>query len=86
MEIDREKTVGIIKAGLWLLTTFWFAYLSSVVLWNIDKTSWMILLRFNQYGEAMVEIPIFIIATVWILFAGTKQIKNITEQQLRTYS
>lgn len=84
--MNRDKLVGIAKTGLWFITTFWFAYLSANVLWNINKSSWMILLRFNEYGEAFIEIPIFLISTVWIVFAGTKRVsKNIEEHKIGRY-
>jgi len=71
--MNRDKAVGIFKGFMWFLTTLWFGYLSAVVLWNIDKGSWRILLDFNAYGEAVIEIPIFFITMVWLLIFGTKR-------------
>ncbi len=70
------KIIRAIKMGLWFITTFWFAYLSANVLWNIDRSDWMILMRFNEYGEAIIEIPIFLISAIWITIAGTKQVSK----------
>ncbi len=78
--MSRDSTLGFIKTILWFITTFWFAYLSAVVLWNIDRGSWMILLNFNNHGEAIIEIPIFIISAIWITIAGTKQIANFLQK------
>ncbi len=74
--MGKKKIVGVTKAVLWFITTFWFAYLSVNVLWSIDRSSWMILLRFNEYGEAFIEIPIFFISAVWIMIAGSKEVND----------
>ncbi|MBS3781817.1 MAG: hypothetical protein KGY66_00875 [Candidatus Thermoplasmatota archaeon] len=71
--MDRDGVVGIAKAGMWLLTTLWFGYMSAIMLWHIDKTTWMITMDFNYYGEAIFEMPIFFISTVWLVLQGTKQ-------------
>jgi len=75
--MDRAEVIGIAKAGLWFLTTLWFAYMSAIILWHIDKTTWMITLDFNYYGEAIIEMPIFFISTIWLILNGSKRASNL---------
>lgn len=71
--MDRDEVVGKAKAGLWFLTTLWFGYMSAIMLWHIDKSTWMITMDFNYYGEAIIEMPIFFISTIWLVVNGSKQ-------------
>jgi len=81
---DKEKIVTILKACLWFITTFWFCYMSAAMLWNIDKTSWMILVRFNEYNEAFIEIPIWVISTTWLMINGSKITSDYIEEVIET--
>lgn len=71
--MDRDEVIEIAKAGLWFITTLWFGYMSAIMLWHIDKSTWIITMDFNYYGEAMIEMPIFFISTVWLVLNGSKR-------------
>ncbi len=78
--MNKKSLSSVFKGVMWFITTFWFGYMSAVILWNIDKTSWMITLDFNHYGEAIVEIPIFFISTLWLIIYGTKRVATHLEE------
>lgn len=61
---------------MWFLTTYWFVYLSVMILVHIDKSNWLIVLVFDEYGEAIIEIPLFIFSVIFLLFEGTKQVSS----------
>ena len=74
--MGRKNALKIISAAMWFITTLWFGYMSAVILWNIDMTNWMILLHFDAYGEAIIEIPIFFLSAVWLMIKGTERVSE----------
>lgn len=84
--MEGNKLLGVVKGALWFISTYWFVYMSAMILWNIDKGSWMILMNFNRSGEAIIEIPIFLISAIWITIAGTKEIKRYMSEHTQIES
>lgn len=84
--MNKDKVIGTAKAGLWLITTLWFGYMSAIILWHIDKSTWMITLDFNYYGEAVIEMPIFFISTTWLIINGSKRASNFLEDHTKLLS
>lgn len=85
--MEGDKVLGVVKGVLWCITTYWFAYISAIILWNVYKSNWMILMNFNGSGEAIIEIPIFLISAIWITIAGTKEIERYISEhtQIEVY-